>query len=68
MNQLWLLTIPNNSENPDATCESLRVNVQNSRFHRFEIPNLVVGTLDSLMSLSDELVKINSQVEVSLNG
>lgn len=64
MQQLWLITLPNNRESPDSICETLRMNVQNSRFHRFEVPSLVVGTLDSLMALSDDLSKINSQVEV----
>jgi V-type H+-transporting ATPase subunit C len=31
--------------------------------HKFEIPPLVVGTLDSLVALSDDLVKLNLQVE-----
>lgn len=31
--------------------------------YKFEIPSLLVGTLDSLMSLSDDLVKIDASVE-----
>jgi hypothetical protein len=34
--------------------------------HRFVIPPLVVGTLDSLMALSDDLAKFNSQTEVRI--
>jgi V-type H+-transporting ATPase subunit C len=68
MQQLWLVTVPNNKESPDRTYDSLRQEVEaggtNCRIHRFEMPSLVVGTLDSLMALSDELSKINSQVEV----
>lgn len=64
MQQLWLVTVPNNKDSPEKTCETLRLNVSNCRFHRFSIPNLVVGTLDSLLVLSDELVKVNGQVEV----
>ena len=29
------------------------------------MPDLVVGTLDNLVALSDDLVKINTQVEVN---
>jgi V-ATPase subunit C len=65
--QLWLVTIPNNKGSPDKTYSALRDRVEgagNCRIHRFEMPSLVVGTLDSLMSLSDDLTKINGQVEV----
>ena len=64
MQQLWLVTIPNNKDSSEATFEKLRSNVQSCKLYRFEIPNLVVGTLDSLITLSDDLTKINSQVEV----
>jgi V-type H+-transporting ATPase subunit C len=67
MQQLWLVTVPNNKKSPDATYDALRQDVEasgNCRIHRFEMPSLVVGTLDSLMALSDDLSKINSQVEV----
>jgi hypothetical protein len=38
-----------------------------SWLHRFEIPELRVGTLDSLMVLSDDLVKVNALVESVVN-
>ena len=38
------------------------------RLHKFETPALTVGTLDSLMSLSDDLIKLNTQVEVRTNS
>lgn len=68
MQQLWLVTVPNNKGSPDQTYNALRDRVESTgacRIHRFEMPSLVVGTLDSLMALSDDLSKINSQVEVS---
>ena len=34
---------------------------------KFEIPDLRVGTVDSLMVLSDDLVKVNSVVESVVN-
>jgi V-ATPase subunit C len=67
MQQLWLVTVPNGKGSPDKTLSALRAYVEtpgNCRIHRFEMPSLVVGTLDSLMALSDDLSKINSQVEV----
>lgn len=65
MQQLWLVTIPNRGESPEATYTSLQRLIPTSKIHRFEIPGLVVGTLDSLMALSDDLTKINTQVEVT---
>lgn len=62
---LWLVTLPNRGDSPDVTYSTLQNGVANCRIHRFEIPNLVVGTLDSLMALSDDLVKINTSVEVN---
>jgi hypothetical protein len=64
MQQLWLVTIPNRGESPEATNTSLQRLLPTTKIHRFEIPGLVVGTLDSLMALSDDLTKINTQVEV----
>lgn len=61
--QLWLVTVPNGKESPETIVETLRLNVSNAKFHRFQIPNLVVGTLDSLITLSDDLSKINAHVE-----
>mmetsp|Transcript_21444 Transcript_21444/g.19515 ORF Transcript_21444/g.19515 Transcript_21444/m.19515 type:complete len:436 (+) Transcript_21444:62-1369(+) len=66
MQQLWLVTIPNNKKSPDTTYHAIVDNVvgsDNCRIHKFTIPPLVVGTLDSLIALSDDLNKINSQVE-----
>ena len=70
MQQLWLVSVPNRGENAETTMSALQMNVakgSNCRIHRFEIPSLVVGTLDSLISLSDELTKISTQVEVKQN-
>jgi len=63
MQQLWLVTVPNRGDTPETTFSSLQRLIPSSKIHRFEIPGLVVGTLDSLMALSDDLTKINSQVE-----
>ena len=65
MQQLWLVTVPNNKHKSDATFNSIQEKIAGNdcKVFRFEIPSLVVGTLDTLMSLSDELNKINSQVE-----
>jgi V-type H+-transporting ATPase subunit C len=62
--QLWLVTIPNNRDTSESVCATLRSSVPNCKIHKFEVPSLVVGTLDSLMALSDDLNKINLQVEV----
>lgn len=69
MQQLWLVTVPNGKGSSDKTYVALRDNIEAlgcGRIHRFEMPSLVVGTLDSLMALSDDMIKINSQVEVKI--
>jgi hypothetical protein len=67
MNQLWLITVPNGSEGPDSTRAALVHGISSDhKVHRFETPNtLSIGTLDTLIALSDELNKFNTQVEVS---
>lgn len=65
--QLWLVSIPNRGDGANASISALTSAVVNpglAKFHKFEIPNLVVGTLDSLVALSDDLNKLNGQVEV----
>lgn len=66
MQQLWLVTVPNNKESSESTFKALERIGNNDlcHLHKFTIPPLVVGTLDSLIALSDELNKINSFVEV----
>ena len=66
--QLWLVTLPNGHDSPDTTLAALAKGTQDRhlcRLHRFEVPALNHGTLDSLVALSDDLGKYNSQVEVS---
>lgn len=63
MDQLWLITVPNNKQQPAATFKTIKNSVSDCPLFHFEMPNLVVGTLDTLMSLSDELAKVNGQVE-----
>lgn len=66
--QLYLVSVPNGGKNPDSLFSSLQNSIKDKsscRLHKFETPALTVGTLDSLMSLSDDLIKLNTQVEVS---
>lgn len=64
MSQLLLVSLPKKGtslqtiagEFPSDKCQ----------ISKFEIPALVVGTLDSLLALSDELVKTSAQVEVGI--
>lgn len=65
--QLWLITIPNVKDNVDTTLEALSKGTQQRslcRLHKFEVPPLNHGTLDTLIALSDELGKYNQNVEV----
>lgn len=65
--QLWLVTTPNTKKGPEATLAYLKTQIEgaeNGRILKFSIPPLSVGTLDSVMALSDDLNKINTQIEV----
>lgn len=68
MQALLLVTAPNNSDG--KTYEKIASSLSSSfgdqvKLHRFEMPikQLTVGTLDSLIALSDDLQKINSATE-----
>eukprot|EP01038_Epipyxis_sp_PR26KG_P009428 gene9428-12704_t len=67
MQQLWLITVPNNKESSERTftalSSSLSSHSNSIKLYKFDIPPLSVGTLDSLLALSDDLNKINTQVE-----
>lgn len=68
-----LVTLPNRGESGDeATLRALTDVVWSSaageiaKPHPLTVPELVVGTLDSLMSLSDELGKVDTSVEATV--
>lgn len=62
----WLISVPRKETGPDAFDE-LNRKVSSldvvSELHKFDIPDLRVGTLDSLMTLSDDLTKIDTYVD-----
>ena len=67
MASAWLVTVPNRKESPNTTFSAGAGALEGKgqcQLYRFEIPELVVGTLDSLMALSDDLNKIGTQIEV----
>jgi len=63
----WVISIPNRALGSHGF-EELRARVRNfsSCSQKFDIPNLRVGTLDSLMALSDELVKKDQFLDVTV--
>lgn len=66
----WLVSLPL-LEGRERTWNILQQkttydNELSTNFH-FEIPELRVGTLDSLLTLSDDLVKVNSMMEAVVN-
>lgn len=64
---VWLVTVPNNKENAKTTFTVVSNELKSScELYRFKVPGLTVGTLDTLIALSDDLSKISQQVEVSL--
>lgn len=67
MQQLWLVTMPNLRDGPRETLSKVKSAVEGGdlgSIYEFSIPPLSVGTLDSVVALSDDLNKINTQVEV----
>jgi len=69
MEELWLCTIPNAEHvSPDATLVAIKQLVANGGskscdLYKVEIPPLHHGTLDSLIALSDDLGKVETQIE-----
>ncbi|KAK9865838.1 hypothetical protein WJX84_006570 [Apatococcus fuscideae] len=67
----WLISLPLIDESYDRTWATLKQKTAQeidwSSNYRFTLPELRVGTLDSLMVLSDDLVKVNSMLESVVN-
>ncbi|KAK9825342.1 hypothetical protein WJX74_010994 [Apatococcus lobatus] len=67
----WLISLPLIDESNDRTWLTLKQKtaqeIEWSSNYRFALPELRVGTLDSLMVLSDDLVKVNSMLEAVVN-
>lgn len=66
----WLVSLPPTGGRKDRTWETLqeRCSAQGtalSKNYKFEIPDLRIGTLDSLLALSDELQKISNSMEAT---
>ncbi|CAM9328711.1 unnamed protein product [Chrysoparadoxa australica] len=61
----WLLSIPNEGNNAEQRFRELRLKVGSAaEIFRVELPgSLLIGTLDSLISLSDDLEKADGQLE-----
>jgi V-type H+-transporting ATPase subunit C len=62
----WLVSLPlSGKRNNGAAWELLQEKTTNlSHNSKFEIPELRVGTLDTLMQLSDDLAKTNNFIDV----
>ncbi|CAI9097125.1 OLC1v1033460C1 [Oldenlandia corymbosa var. corymbosa] len=64
----WIVSLPVQSSNSASSSwsrlqESISRHSFDTPLYRFNIPNLRVGTLDSLLALSDDLLKSNSFIE-----
>uniref|UniRef100_A0A7S2WV40 V-type proton ATPase subunit C n=1 Tax=Rhizochromulina marina TaxID=1034831 RepID=A0A7S2WV40_9STRA len=64
----WMVTLPNEGGSSERTLSSIKAAIAGGGSplavaSQVEVPGLLVGTLDSLMSLSDELGKHDSSVE-----
>lgn len=63
-NFYWLISAPKTPPPRDTFDEvNRRTGGSHSNNHKFEVPDLKVGTLDSLMMLSDDLSRIDTFVE-----
>jgi V-type H+-transporting ATPase subunit C len=66
----WLIAVPRAKTGEDAYSELTRVTTQDKELclttYKFEIPDLRVGNMDSLVILSDDLKKVNGNVESTL--
>lgn len=61
----WLVSLPLASKRKDAAWELLQERTTGlSHNSKLDIPELRVGTLDTLMQLSDDLAKTNNFIEV----
>jgi len=68
----WLVSVPRDQEdeNGDRVLEDMNSKLTqrqlSNRISKFDVPNFRIGTYDSLMTLSDELKKVDSYVEAQL--
>lgn len=63
MSEFWLISAPG-QKTTQQTWESCKAKSEEfSMIHKFNLPDLKVGTLDTLVGLSDELAKLDQQVE-----
>ena len=59
----WLISVPNGAKQEKAVFAELDSSTRSiSKNHLFRIPQLKVGTLDTLMALSDDLAKYDTAV------
>ncbi|KAK1358001.1 V-type proton ATPase subunit C [Heracleum sosnowskyi] len=65
----WVVSLPLQNSPASSIWSRLQESISKNSFdtplYRFNVPNLRVGTLDSLLSLSDDLVKSNNFIEAA---
>lgn len=63
MSEFWLISAPG-QKTPQQTWETCKSKVEDlAMIYKFNLPELKVGTLDTLVGLSDDLGKLDQQVE-----
>ncbi|ORX82623.1 ATPase, V1 complex, subunit C [Basidiobolus meristosporus CBS 931.73] len=66
MPQYWLISVPANG-NKDSSFQSLRSSVSEmAEANALELPEFKIGTLDTLVVLSDELIKYDQAFEATV--
>ncbi|KAL8099166.1 hypothetical protein AgCh_031732 [Apium graveolens] len=65
----WIISLPLQNSPASSLWSRLQDSISKNSFdtplYRFSVPNLRVGTLDSLLSLSDDLLKSNNFIEAA---
>jgi len=64
---VWIISVPQGDKGKDVFSDMARVTKEDSEeAHKFALPELRVGNIDSLITLSDELRKLDLHVEGTL--
>jgi V-type H+-transporting ATPase subunit C len=61
----WLISVPCESDKKDYLYTKISKTLKSNKIehHAFHVPTLKVGTLDSLMALSDDLQRYDQNIE-----
>ncbi|KAL7748846.1 Vacuolar ATP synthase subunit C [Sorochytrium milnesiophthora] len=67
MSNYWIISVPSGGNKADAFEKTKKAQHEAADVYPFVIPELKVGTLDSLVTLSDDLAKTDQVIEGAVN-